>query len=136
MSDGTFKLRVFSGRGLEVEATVRSVNVPSLEGELGFLPDHCEFVGLLATGMIEYVGADSTASRCLVSGGICTFNENVLTLLADTVDIPGAVDTQMLSEDLDGLRLQLEAMSLFDPEWEGLSQRVARLDAVRALVAN
>ena len=136
MLDQTFKLRVFSGRGLEAEATVRSVNVPSLEGELGFLPEHCEFVGLLATGMIEYVGADGAASRCLVSGGICTFNDNVLTLLADTVDIPGFVDTELLSEDLDNLRLQLQAMSLFDPEWEGLSQRVARLDAVRSLATS
>ena len=29
MSEGTFQLKVFSGRGLEVEAEVRSVNVPS-----------------------------------------------------------------------------------------------------------
>ena len=90
MSDGTFQLKVFSGRGLEVEATVRSANVPSEGGELGFLPNHCEYVGLLSTGIGEYIAASggSTAQKFIASGGIVTFSNNVLTLLADTVDLP------------------------------------------------
>lgn len=136
MSDGTFQLRVFSGRGLEIEASVRSVSVPSQAGELGFLPDHCDFVGLLSTGMIEYMTtADTTPKRCIVSGGICTFSNNVLTLLADTVDLPESFDRTPLSEDVGLLKTQLESLSLFDPEWEVLSQRVARIEALKTLSA-
>ena len=136
MSDGTFTLKVFSGRGLEVDAQVRSVNVPSETGELGFLPNHCDYVGLLSTGLTEYVVDDETGvKRCVVSGGLCTFADNVLTLLADSVDLPGAVEKAPLEENLEILKTQLETLSLFDPEWEVISQRLARAEAVKTLAA-
>lgn len=135
MSDGTFQLKVFSGRGLEVEATVRSANVPSESGELGFLPNHCEYVGLLSTGIGEYLAASggSTAQKFIASGGIVAFSSNVLTLLADTVDLPESLDLKPLSEDIALLKAEIERLSLFDPEHEALSQRVARIEAVKAL---
>jgi F0F1-type ATP synthase epsilon subunit len=134
MSDGTFTLKVFSGRGLEVDAEVRSVNVPSETGELGFLPSHCDYVGLLSTGVAEYVvDGEAGAKRCVVSGGLCTFADNILTLLADSVDLPGAADKAAVEENLELLKTRLETLSLFDPEWEVISQRLARAEAVQAL---
>jgi F0F1-type ATP synthase epsilon subunit len=136
MADGTFTLRVFSGRGLEIEATVRSVAVPADSGEVGFLADHCDYVGLLGTGLAVYeTAADSTPRKCLVSGGISTFANNVLTLLADNVDNPEALDTTPLKEDVALLKIELEKLSLFDPEWEILANKVARLEALKALSA-
>jgi len=136
MADGTFTLRVFSGRGLEIEATVRSVAVPADSGEVGFLADHCDYVGLLGTGLVVYDTTTDQASRkCLVSGGISTFANNVLTLLADTVDNPDALDTTPLKEDVALLKIELEKLSLFDPEWEILSNKVARLEALKVLSA-
>jgi F0F1-type ATP synthase epsilon subunit len=134
MSEGTFQLKVYSGRGLEVEASVAAVTVPGEGGELGFLPNHCDYVGLLSTGLVEYATTtDATPRRCVVSGGVCTFNNNVLTLLADTVDLPDALDLAPLSEDVGLLEAELEALSLFDPERELLAQRVARIHALRNL---
>jgi F0F1-type ATP synthase epsilon subunit len=127
MADATFQLKVFSGRGLEI---------PTESGEIGVLAEHCEYVGLLGTGLVSYtVGGDASTKRCLVSGGICTFKGNVLTLLADTVDNPDALDTTPLNQDISLLRTQLETLSLFDPEWEVLSQKVARIEALQQLVA-
>ncbi len=133
MSDGTFQLKVFSGRGLEVEAVALSACVPSESGELGFLPNHCEYVGLLSTGIGEYRAGDGVSRRFIASGGIVTFSNNVLTLLADTVDLPDMLDTSPLSEDVTLLKAQLEGLSLFDPEHEALSQRIARIEAIRSL---
>jgi F0F1-type ATP synthase epsilon subunit len=135
MSDGTFQLKVFSGRGLEVEATVSDVTVPSESGELGFLENHCDYVGLIATGITQYTDVTGSSSqRCLVSGGICTFNNNVLTLLADMVDKPEQIAVAKVSEDeLALLEAELAQLSLYDPEWEVLSQRVARLHALKTL---
>lgn len=136
MSDGTFQLKVFSGRGLEVEAIVSDVTVPSESGELGFLQNHCDYVGLIATGITQYTDVgDSSAKSCLVSGGICTFNNNVLTLLADTVDKPEEIAVAKVSDDeLSLLEAELEQLSLYDPAWEVLSQKVARLRALQKLV--
>lgn len=141
MADGTFTLRVFSGRGLEVEAAVRSVTVPADSGEVGFLADHCDYVGLLGTGLVVFEtstesSTGSATRRCLVSGGISTFANNVLTLLADTVDNPDALDTAPLKEDVALLKIELEKLSLFDPEWEIISNKVARLEALKELVGS
>ncbi|MEY4667886.1 MAG: hypothetical protein RL518_585 [Pseudomonadota bacterium] len=135
MSDGTFQLKVFSGRGLEIEAVVSDVTVPSESGELGFLQNHCDYVGLISTGITQYTDtADSSGKKCLVSGGICTFSNNVLTLLADTVDKAEEIASVKVSEDeIALLEAELEQLSLYDPEWEVLSQKVARLQALKTL---
>lgn len=137
MADGTFTLRVFSGRGLEVEATVRSVTMPTEMGEVGILANHCDYVGLLRTGLALYETVDGGATKkCLVSGGVVTFSDNTLTLLADTVDTPESFDTAPLGEDLTVLKAELDSLSLFDPEWEMLSNKVARLEALKALAGS
>lgn len=135
MSDGAFQLRVFSGRGLEIEAKVAEVAIPSEVGELGIRCDHRDYVGLLGTGIAQYTDISQTApKRFLVSGGICTFNDNVLTLLADTVDFPETVNrTEVQADELALLEAQLGGLSIYDPEWELLSQRVARLQAIKEL---
>jgi F0F1-type ATP synthase epsilon subunit len=141
MTNGKFTLKVFSGRGLEIEAEVTEVEVPSEDGEIGILADHCDYVGLLGTGLVSYdpsaagsqIGGNTPIKRCLVSGGLCTFKDNVLTLLADTVDNPEALDLNLLKQDTTLLRAELEALSLFDPEWEVLSQRLKRVEALREL---
>jgi F0F1-type ATP synthase epsilon subunit len=116
------------------------VTIPTEVGEVGILADHCDYVGLLSTGLATYevvaAGArDALAKKCLVSGGIATFSNNTLTLLADTVDNPDSLDTAPLSEDLTLLKAELEALSLFEPEWEALSQKIARIEALKQLVA-
>jgi F-type H+-transporting ATPase subunit epsilon len=134
MAEGTFQLRVFSGRGLEIESPVTSVTIPSEVGEVGILADHCEYVGLLSTGIATYaIGTDGSQKRCLVSGGLATFSNNVLTLLADTVDNPDNLDTTPLSEDIELLKTELQGLSLFDPQWEVVSQKVARIEALKLL---
>jgi F0F1-type ATP synthase epsilon subunit len=136
MSEDRFQLKVFSGRGLEVEATVSGVTVPSESGELGFLENHCDYVGLISTGIAQYNGAnDSISKRCIVSGGICTFSNNVLTLLADTVDFPENLGADKISGDeIALLQAELEQLSLFDPAWEALSQKIARQQALKSLM--
>jgi F0F1-type ATP synthase epsilon subunit len=136
MSDGTFQLKVFSGRGLEVEAQVSTATVPAESGELGFLENHCDYVGLIATGIAQYTdSADNTNKKCIVSGGICTFSNNVLTLLADTVDLPDEIGSVKISNDeISLMEAELEQLSLFDPAWEALSQKVARLNAIKGMM--
>jgi F0F1-type ATP synthase epsilon subunit len=137
MAEDTFQFRVFSGRGLEIEATARSVTIPTETGEIGVQANHCDYVGLLGTGLALYeASTDATAKKCLVSGGIITFANNTLTLLADTVDNPESLDTTPLSQDVEVLKTELAVLSLFDPQWEVLSQKVARIEALRELAGS
>jgi F0F1-type ATP synthase epsilon subunit len=135
MADKLFKLKVFSGRGLEIELEVQSVHLESAVGQLGFYADHREYIGLLATGVLEAVSANDALVRCVPAGGVCTFRDNVLTLLADTVDLPESVDPAVLKQDCSLLTVELEGLTLYDPEWEVVSQKLARISAVEALIA-
>jgi F0F1-type ATP synthase epsilon subunit len=135
MAEGVFQLKVFSGRGLEFESTATSVNLKSAVGELGFLPGHREYVGLLATGIAECVTDSGATVRFVAAGGVCTYKDEVLTLLADTVDLKDTVDTNVLKQDEGLLTTELEGLSLFDPEWEVVAQKLARIEAVRELIA-
>lgn len=133
--DGTFELRVFSSKGLEIEAVVRSVSLPTEAGQIGVLANHCGYVGLLSTGFATYQVAETNEEhRCLVSGGLATFEGETLTLLADTVDRTDSIDTTVLSEDTEALQAELEALSLFDPEREVLSQKLSRIEMLREMV--
>ncbi len=135
MADGTFQLKVFSGRGLEFESAVTAVNLKSAVGEIGFLPGHREYVGLLATGIAECVTESGDTVRFVAAGGVCTYKDDVLTLLADTVDMEESFDASVLEQDEGLLATELEGLSLFDPEWEVVAQKLARIEAVRELIS-
>ena len=134
MEERGFTVKVFSGRGLEVEVTARSVLLESAVGQLGFYPDHREYIGLLGTGVVEAESVSGEIVRFVAAGGVCTFRENVLTLLADTVDLPESVDPGVLKQDRVLLGVELEGLTLFDPEWEVVSQKLARIAAVEDLL--
>lgn len=135
MAEGVFQLKVFSGRGLEFESRVSSVNLKSAVGEVGILAGHREYVGLLSTGIAECVTEAGDTVRFVASGGVSTFKDDVLTLLADTVDLKDSADLTVLKQDEGLLAAELETISLFDPEWEVVSQKIARIEALRNLLA-
>jgi F0F1-type ATP synthase epsilon subunit len=136
MATSSFTLKVFSGRGLEIEEMVRSVNVPSQVGELGFLPNHCEYVGLLAAGIVDfYPDATGKRERCIVAGGVCTFRDNVLTLLADSVDLPTTIDTATYASGLTELKVKRDQLSLNDPEWAVVNEEINRISAISTLLS-
>jgi F0F1-type ATP synthase epsilon subunit len=135
MADAVFQLKVFSGRGLEFESPATSVVLKSAVGEIGFLAGHREYVGLLSTGIAECVTDAGETVRFVAAGGVCTFKDEVLTLLADTVDLKESADMGVLKQDESLLATELEGLSLFDPEWEVVSQKLARIQSVRELVA-
>jgi F0F1-type ATP synthase epsilon subunit len=134
MSERVFQLKVFSGRGLEYEAKAQSAVVYSAVGQLGFYPEHCEYVGLLATGVAECVTESGETVKFVPAGGVCTFKDNVLTLLADTVDLRESADTAILKQDRGLLEAELANLPLFDPAREAVSQKLERMSAVQALV--
>lgn len=90
MADAQFKLMVYSGRGLELETEAAMVTIPSALGEIGFLPNHCDFIGILESGKVAYQTTTKPGEKpetFSVEGGVCTFANNTLRLLADAVEM-------------------------------------------------
>ena len=90
MDRDIFNLKIYTPSGLELEAEVKSVNLTTSVGEIGILPMHTRYVGVLGEGRLQYTESKSGETKNLiVSGGFCNFiNENLL-VLADRNDVNG-----------------------------------------------
>lgn len=136
MAEDTFSYKLFSGRGLEAEGKAQLATVPSVVGQLGFLPYHCEYVGLLETGVVEFTDSTlQTGRRFVVTDGIITFQDNTLTLLADSVITPESVDRAAYAKDRETLEDEKAIMSTLDPKWESISTRLMQIKAIDEMLA-
>jgi F-type H+-transporting ATPase subunit epsilon len=80
--DDTFRLRVLTPSGAVLDEIVSSAKVPTTEGEIGVLPRHCTYVGLLGTGQLSYI-SKGKEEKITVSNGSVQFDNDTLTILAD-----------------------------------------------------
>jgi F0F1-type ATP synthase epsilon subunit len=79
-----FRLKIFTPAGLVLEDSAREVKLPTEAGEIGILPQHARYCGILGNGQMEYLPAQSSTPKKLqVRGGFCSFVDETLTLLAD-----------------------------------------------------
>jgi F-type H+-transporting ATPase subunit epsilon len=80
-----FVLRIFTPAGLVLETETEAVKVPAIDGEIGVLPQHTKYSGLLGQGVLEYTAASGAVQKVAIQGGLCQFSKNTLTILADAV---------------------------------------------------
>jgi F-type H+-transporting ATPase subunit epsilon len=80
----TFELAVITPSGTVLRETVASAEIPTINGEIGVLPRHCDYVGILGTGTLKYSTASGGKHSIEVSDGSLQFVSNTLTILADT----------------------------------------------------
>lgn len=74
-----------------LSATVDSVSVPGLGGELGILPGHTPMISQLQTGVLSYAQGGTT-KRLHVSGGFVEVRDDRVAVLADVAERPEEID--------------------------------------------
>ena len=83
----SFHLKILTPAGLALMDVATEVYLPSSDGEIGVLPGHCIYTGLLGTGTLRFHSDNGDSRRVQISGGFCNFANNTLTILADRVQI-------------------------------------------------
>ena len=68
---------LYSGKALRVFA-------PSMTGEIGVLPRHAPFLGMLRPGEVRIEGENGETEHIYVSGGIVEVQPHTITILSDT----------------------------------------------------
>lgn len=133
--EDTFPFRVYSGRGLEFQGEATMVSIKTQVGEIGILPRHCEYVGNLSTGIGVFHLAGGKTRRAVIGEGFLKFSqeENLLTILADTVDQPEEVQGKHTLEEQAKLQDQLQSLGAADPDFEYLSQQLERCRAIEQI---
>jgi F-type H+-transporting ATPase subunit epsilon len=90
-------LTITTPERIVLESEVSSVNVPTVDGEIGLLPDHIPLVSLLAPGELHAVTTTGEEQIMAVSGGFIEVRDNAVVILADTAE---------KAEEIDELRAQ------------------------------
>lgn len=128
----TFQLSVVTPQGEALKESVSSVTIPSAEGQIGILPNHCEYVGLLGTGVLEYSNTAGLTKKLVVSEGLIQFANNKLSITADSIDMPGKGLPAYASKKSELEKIVSEGNTL-NPEFNRARTSLARLEAIQSL---
>ena len=83
-----YKLKILTPVGVVLEEEqVVSANLTSSDGEIGILPGHVKYTGLLGTGQLKYTTSSNKQGKVSISEGFCKFSDDVLTVLADKASL-------------------------------------------------
>lgn len=134
MASESFSIRVLTPAGLLFEDRTEEVQLPGINGEIGVLSKHATYVGVLGTGILEFRSAETnTVRRCVISGGFCNVEGDILVILADSVDLPENVNMAKVGAERLEVENQLTAMNAYDSEWGFVDSRLKRLKAIEEL---
>lgn len=88
------QLQIITPKEQVLDIAVQQVTVPGFLGSMGFLPGHRPLVSSLRVGELEYTEASGKEDYMLIHGGFVEVNNDVVTVLADAVELPGEIDLQ------------------------------------------
>ena len=133
---GNFTIKVYTPAGLHTKAVVSSVSLPTVAGEIGVLPQHTRYTGLIGTGIMEFTpSAGGQSVKLVLSGGFASFTGDVFTVLADSVDSEASVDKATYAARRAEYQKVVEEGNTHNPDWAIAKEKLARLDAIETLVS-
>ncbi len=108
--NGTYKI---------CDATI--LNVVTTNGQMGILPNHMPLVAMLQISKLTF-DTDNQREEYAIAGGMLYFNNNVATILVDTIESPSDIDVERAT------KAKLRAEKL-------LSENSDKIDVNRAEIA-
>ena len=108
--DGTYKI---------CEATI--LNVVTTNGQMGILPNHMPLVAMLQISKLSFE-TNNQREEYAIAGGMLYFNNNIATILVDTIESSNEIDIQRATE----AKLRAEKL---------LSENSDKIDVNRAEIA-
>jgi len=86
----SFRLRILTQEGLVTEAQVQSVTLQGIDGQIGILQGHTDYIGVLGNGPLTFLPATSTggsgaAQKYNTIGGFCQVKDGDVEVLADAI---------------------------------------------------
>ena len=137
MSDRAFKLEIITPAGLAREDATDEVTLAAKNGEIGILPQHAKYTGLLGTGLLTYFSTESNQTEnVVIGGGFCNFHNDTLTILADSIDTLDSVDKDSYADEREKFAEILDTADTYTPEFEEAQIKLARIEAIDRLLSH
>ncbi len=130
----TLDCRIHTPDGTVYEGEVSSLILPGEMGKFGVLFNHISYMALLGPGTIE-LGQNGDKQKVACGGGFVEIEENDVTVLAETAELPEDIDPDPVLETVERIKSALNAGD-FEDEIErkelesDLERAKARLDVV------
>lgn len=131
--EAAFELKIFVPEGVVLDEKVQSATLHTADGEIGILPGHARYIGLLGTGIMSFTKPGGERTRFVASEGFCYFTDGVLTVLADSVDFSSDASGRDLSAEREALQRELAGANFFDPAWDVKAALLKRIQALQQL---
>lgn len=90
---------------------VELVEVPGIEGGMGFLRGHAPLVSVLADGEARLKGDDGSVKRYALQGGYVEVSGGKVIILADRALLSTDIDTAQVRSDLAAIEEKLSSLS-------------------------
>lgn len=94
----TFYVSILAADRYFYEGECKSLIIPTSNGQYGILANHCNLLGAIVPGMLEYVTPDGKMNSASVSSGIFKMEDNKLMLLVDSIERPEEIDINRAKE--------------------------------------
>jgi len=82
--------------------TTEVIQLPGRDGMFGVLPAHSPLMSTLGPGIVEYMvdEAKDLRERMVVAGGFAIVRNDVITVLAETAELPSEISLETAQGDL------------------------------------
>ena len=102
------RLEIVTPEKKVVDAEVDSVTIPTASGEAGILSNHAPLISALKPGILEFTNR-STTERVAIGGGFVEVSHDKVTVLADSAETAGEVNTAAASAELEAAQKAIAA---------------------------
>jgi len=99
------------------------VYIPTSVGEVGILPEHGDYIGLLATGVMRFT-VDGNVYKYVVSSGTWRVDHGKLVVLAEVAEQAEKIDASEAIAMVSEIEKKLLTKSTFDTDAELLQKEL------------
>ena len=117
---------VTPGRRVVGPVSVRRITLPGGKGEMTILPGHARLLSTLETGILSFEQDNQKVTHAAVSHGFIEINDDGVTVLADTLELPEEIDADRARKAQERAESQLRAKENFEADmvkWQRKLQR-------------
>jgi F-type H+-transporting ATPase subunit epsilon len=101
-------LEIFTPTGVVLTAEVMSCSAPGVEGAFQILKGHTDMVAALGIGMVKVMMPDNSIRELAISGGFLEVKGNKISILADSAELAGDIDSERAEKAANRARKRLE----------------------------
>jgi|TARA_B100001013_G_scaffold48642_1_gene25511 ATP synthase F1 epsilon subunit len=128
--DENFKLDIISPEKTLFSDDVLMVTMPAVEGDMGILKNHINFITFLKPGIINIQLKDKSSEELYIEEGTVEFSSNILTVLSSTVFKLNELSKDLVQKMIEEADKEINSNDLTDKHKFILSHKLSVLKSI------